>query len=282
MSTKIIDGKKIADKILADLKLKIKRFAKSRPKLTVICVGSYKPSMAYISRKRETAKKVGILFDLRRYPAKTTNVRLAREIKKIQKDKLLSGLILQLPLPKHLNAEKLINCIWPELDVDCLTSVNTKTLGRKNAKILMPPTPAAILEILRRLKVSFKTAKFTVVGLGKLVGRPLVEILRARGANVLTCDKNTKDAKDRCLRADVLITAVGRRNLIKADMVKRGATVIDAGISFHNHKMYGDADFDAVSKKAGRITPVPGGVGPITVAMLLKNVYEAHHRHSNI
>ncbi|MEK7065306.1 MAG: bifunctional methylenetetrahydrofolate dehydrogenase/methenyltetrahydrofolate cyclohydrolase, partial [Patescibacteria group bacterium] len=111
-----------------------------------------------------------------------------------------------------------------------------------------------------------------VVGLGKLVGEPLVQILRARGADVLTCDIKTKDTKKRCLQADVLITAVGKRNLITADMVKRGAIVIDAGASFYNHKMYGDVDFDAVSKKASHITPVPGGVGPITVAMLLKNV----------
>lgn len=268
MPAKIIDGKKIANAILANLTSYVIRHT-SRPKLAVIYVGSDKPSKTYIMRKREAAKNVGIDFELHQYPAKISNKQLTDEIIKIQKDKSLSGLIIQLPIPKHLNTQKLLDCVRPELDVDCLNSqyrIETQNFAS------LPPTPAAILEILKRLKVNLKKSKITVVGLGKLVGEPLVQILRARGADVLTCDIKTKDTKKRCLHADVLITAVGKQNLITADMVKRGAIVIDAGACFHDHKMYGDVDFYAVSKKASHITPVPGGVGPITVAMLLKNV----------
>ena len=239
--------------------------------MAVIYIGSDKPSKTYIMRKREAAKKVGIDFELHQYLTKITNKQLTAEINKIQKDKTLSGLIIQLPIPKHLNTQKLLDCVKPELDVDCLGTLALKHLST-SAHGILPPTPAAIVAILENLKVDFTKKKFTVVGLGKLVGEPLVQILRARGADVLTCDIKTKDTKKRCLQADVLITAVGKRNLITADMVKRWAIVIDAGASFYNHKMYGDVDFDAVSKKASHITPVPGGVGPITVAMLLKNV----------
>ncbi len=280
MPAKIIDGKKIASRILTNLQSSILNL-KTKPKFAVIYVGSDKPSKTYIMRKREAAKKVGIDFELRQYPTKITNKQLTAELNKIQKDKTLSGLIIQLPIPKHLNTQKLLDCVKPGLDVDCLNSQHVETQNFASLHIL-PPTPAAILKILKHLKVNLKKAKFTIVGMGKLVGEPLVEILRARDADVLTCDKNTKDTKKRCLQADVLITAVGKRNLITADMVKKGAIVIDAGASFYNHKMYGDVDFNAVSKKASRITPVPGGVGPITVAMLLKNVYETSRRNSNL
>lgn len=277
MLAKIIDGKTIANKILTNLQSSIFNL-NTRPKLAVIYVGSDKPSKTYIMRKREAAKKISIDFELHQYPSKITNKQLTTELDKIQKNKSLSGLIIQLPIPKHLNTQKLLDCVKPELDVDCLNSQHFINFSNQ----VLPPTPAAILEILKSLRVNFKKKQFTVVGLGKLVGEPLVQILSAHGADVLICDRNTKDTKTRCLQADVLITAVGKRNLITADMIKRGAIVIDAGTSFYNHKMYGDVDFDAVSKKAGHITPVPGGVGPITVAMLLKNVYEASRHNSNL
>jgi methylenetetrahydrofolate dehydrogenase (NADP+)/methenyltetrahydrofolate cyclohydrolase len=271
MPAKIIDGKKIANRILASLKSIKSVKSKRSPKLAIVYVGNDKPSKTYILRKREAAKKIGIDFELHKFHSKISNRQLTAELTKIQQDKSLSGLIIQLPIPKHLNTEKLINCIKPELDVDCLTSVQT------HCNASLPPTPAAILEILKHLKVNLAKSKFTIIGMGKLVGGPLAEILRARGANVLTCNKNTKNTKARCRKADVLITAVGKRNLITADMVKKGAIVIDAGACFHDHKMYGDVDFEAVSKKASHITPVPGGVGPITVAMLLYNVAKRHY-----
>jgi len=173
--------------------------------------------------------------------------------------------------------------------VDCLTDTNIKTLKHlpnmpggkswqagKNIKTLLPPTPGAVLEIFKELKINRKNKKITIIGQGQLVGRPLTIILRARGLKVDTCNSKTKNIKAKCLAADIIVTAVGKYKLLTADMVKRGAVVIDTGIVFVNHQMKGDVDFENVKKKASWITPVPGGVGPITVSLLLANTLKCY------
>lgn len=272
MTAKIIDGKAIANKILTGLKSKVKS-QKSRPKLAVVYVGVDKPSKTYIMRKREAAKKVGIGFELYKFPADITQTQLLSELAKIQQNPHLTGLIVQLPIPKHLHTQTILDAVQPKFDVDCLNSSYIKTLKQENIKTAMlPPTPAAILEILRVLKVDLKNKKIVVVGQGRLVGKPLVAILRAMKTKPVACDKYTKDIPAQCRQADIIITATGQKDLIRGNMIKPCAIVIDAGVSFENKKMFGDINFAEVKKVASAVTPTPGGVGPITVAMLLKNI----------
>lgn len=268
-----IDGKFIAKKITTNISRQV-RYLKSKgttPKLAVILVGENKPSQTYVRKKAESAKKVGIDFILYQLPAKIKKTDLIEKIQKIQKDKKLSGLIVQLPLPEPLYTDEVLNTIKPELDVDCLTNINIGKLVMKTNKII-PPTPDAVMHILDTIRVGVKGKNIVIIGTGALVGKPLAIIMMNAEATVTTCNSKTTNIKDKCLKADIIITAVGKnKNLLTANMVKKGTVVIDTGIVFENGKMYGDIDYKNIAKKASFITPTPGGVGPITVACLLKN-----------
>lgn len=267
--SKVINGKAIAAKIESKIKKEI-NWLKIQPKLVVIFVGRNSPSQTYIKRKQEATKRVGIDFVLKKFPANISKLSLIKKVKLIQKTEKPHGLIIQLPLPEPLWTSDVLNAVNPKIDADCLTDFNqAKLLTRVNR--LEPPTPAAVMEILRHLKINLRGKNITVVGTGRLVGKPLAVMLANAGADVTACDSKTENLKTECLKADVIVTAVGKRNLLTADMVKKGAVVIDTGIIFINHKMFGDVDFANVKKKARFITPVPGGVGPITVAKLLEN-----------
>lgn len=291
----IINGKAIAAKIeqqAAEKTANLKKNGKT-PKLAVVLVGDNKPSQTYIRKKQEAAERVGINFELRQYPADIKKDKLIAELKKIQKDKKLAGLIIQLPLPEHLYVPEVLNAVNPEIDVDCLTDCNLgKLVMAKKMPILPrqnrassistdveigtnkiePPTPWAVVHILKDAGVDLVGKNITIIGMGALVGKPLAIMLANELASVTTCNSQTKNIKEKCLSADIIVTAVGKKiNLLTADMVKNGAIVIDTGIVYEDEKMYGDVDFENVSKKAGLITPVPGGVGPITVSKLLLN-----------
>jgi len=271
---KLIDGKKIAEKILQKTTKQVKILQKQgvKPKLAVVLVGEDQPSQTYVRKKAQAAQKCGIDFALYKFPAKISQKKLIAEIEKIQTDKKLSGLIVQLPLPEPLYTTAVLNAINPAIDVDCLTDTNIGKLIM-NTYTLLPPTPDAVLEILKFLKAKIRGKNIVIIGTGALVGKPLSIILNNLGATVIACNKETKNIKDKCLKAEIIITAVGKKkNLLTADMIKKGAIVIDTGILFVNGKMQGDVDFANVKNKAGWITPVPGGVGPITVAKLLENV----------
>lgn len=267
--TKIIDGKAIANKILEKTKKEIQKQS-LKPKLAVVVVGKDKPSRTYVKRKQEAAEKIGIEFEMHKYDENIKQEKIIAEIKKIQKDKKLTGLIVQLPLPEHLYTSGVLNAINPEIDVDCLTDTNFGKLIMKT-NFIEPPTPGAVMDILEDLNIDVKGKNITIVGAGALVGKPLSIILLNKEATVTTCNIHTKNLKKKCKQADIIITAVGKKDLIKANMVKKGTIVIDTGIAFADHKMYGDVDFLKVAKKASYITPTPGGVGPITVAKLLWN-----------
>lgn len=267
---KIINGNKIAKAIEKGIKEKINKMPSNKPGLAVVLVGSHKPSALYVRKKQESAKRVGINFFLYKFPETTKEKILLAYIKKIQKNKQLNGIIIQLPLPAHLHTQKILDAINPQLDVDCLTTSNQKKLLKANALIL-PPTPNAILKIIESLKIDLKNKKITLMGYGRLVGKPLAKILKARKIKFTVCQKGTKNIKKICRQSDILITAVGKKDLIRGADIKPGAVIIDAGSSFYNKKMYGDVNFVEASEKAGWITPVPGGVGPITVALLLYN-----------
>ena len=264
----IVDGNRIAEKILIGLKAEIRKHG-LRPHLAVVLVGNDKPSETYVKRKKEAALSIGVRFSLYQFSANITTEKLIAEIQEIQNQDL-SGIIVQLPLPKNLDKKKVLNAIKPELDVDFLTweSLGKLVIAENN---LVPPGPGAILEILNAHKVNLKGQHIVLVGQGDLIGKPLTNLLIHMPVTLTTCNKETKNLASLTKEADILITGVGKANLIQAKMVKKGAVVIDAGVSFVNKKMYGDVNFKEVSKVAALITPTPGGVGPITVAKLLEN-----------
>lgn len=272
---KLIDGNKIARKIEKELAKKTARLKNQgkRPKLAVVLVGQDKSSQKYVEKKQAAAHKIGILFSLKKFPDNITTQKLKEAILKIQKNQSISGLIVQLPLPKQIDKTVILNAVRPEIDVDCLNAKNQAKL-KKGQKTFLPPTPGAILEILKYLKIKLKNKKVAVIGRGLLVGKPIANILRARGARVKVCSKETKNIKKVCLNSDIIISGAGKAHIVTKDMARKNSIVIDAGISFVGKKLFGDVDWKNVSKVARYTTPTPGGVGPITVASLLKNTVE--------
>jgi len=268
----IIDGKQISTNILATLKAEVKKLHKQNitPKLGVIYVGGDKPSATYIRRKQEASESIGVAFELHQYDKDITEDQLKKEIIRIQKDTSLSGLIVQLPLPHHLDTMNIVNTIHPDLDVDCLGDT---AIGRlvTRTNTLTPPTPAAVCAVVQSLDYPLQGKHVVIVGAGPLVGKPLSIMLVNQEATVTICNVHTPKLASYTKKADVLVSAVGKRNLITTKHVKRGSIVIDTGICFENKIMYGDTDFEKVKKKVAYITPTPGGIGPITVALLLKN-----------
>ncbi|MFH1947437.1 MAG: bifunctional 5,10-methylenetetrahydrofolate dehydrogenase/5,10-methenyltetrahydrofolate cyclohydrolase [Candidatus Magasanikbacteria bacterium] len=279
MIAQIIDGKKIAENILNRLKSEVALLqAKNiNPKLIVVMVGDHKPSKTYIRKKQEAAEQIGIEFVLHKYPAEISKDDLVAEIKQIQKQENPSGLIIQLPLPEPLYTPEVLNAVDPNIDVDCLTNENIGRLVMRTG-FLLPPTPYAVKTIIKELGIKVTGQNICIIGAGALVGKPLSIILSNKGGTVTLCDENTKNIKEKSSRADIVVMAVGKKDLLRGNMIKKGALVIDTGICFAEGKMYGDINFTEVSKKASHITPVPGGVGPITVALLLKNVITCARR----
>lgn len=268
----VIDGKQLQQKILDSLKPEVALLKKQgiTPKLGIIFVGDHQPSKTYVKRKEDAAHSIGVDFELHTYPANTTKEKIISEIKRLQQDKNLSGLIVQLPLPEPLYTSEVLNAVDPERDVDCFTDTQVGKLVMQTNSIA-PPTPGAVCDILESINVEVKGKHVVVVGAGALVGKPLTIMLLNKQATVTTCNSHTKNLKSITKTADILVTAVGKKNLITKSHVKKGCVVIDTGIVFEDKIMYGDVDYKGVSKKASYITPVPGGVGPVTVALLLKN-----------
>jgi len=266
-----IDGEEIAKQLLKKTKRTVSLLKKRgiTPRLVVVLVGDNKPSQTYVLKKQKAGESIGIIVDVYTFKKDIEEKTLIKELKSIQK-KELHGMIIQLPLPKHLHTGRVLNTIDPSVDVDYLTYENLGKLLR-NDQDMIPPTPGAILHILETLNVDVVGKNITLVGTGNLVGKPLSLLLMNRSASILTCNKQTKNLKKKCKQADIIITAVGKKDLIKKDMVKKGVIIIDAGVSFTQKKMHGDVDIKKVAKRASFITPTPGGVGPITVAKLIEN-----------
>jgi methylenetetrahydrofolate dehydrogenase (NADP+)/methenyltetrahydrofolate cyclohydrolase len=257
----VLDGKKLAEEILDELKEKIK---KPPIKLAVILVDKDPASLNFIKQKQKAAKKIGVNFGLYKFKKNIKEENLIKELNKIVKNKSNTGIVIQLPLPKHLNEQKILDIIPQKKDVDALSVDNF---------LVEPPAASAIMEILNFYHIKVKGKKVIIVGKGKLVGKPLAIMIKKRGANLFVCDRKTKNLASKILKADILVSATGLPHLIKENMVKKGAIVIDAGFSkSKDGKIKGDVDFDKVKRKAAYITPVPGGVGPMTVAMLFSNL----------
>lgn len=266
----IIDGKKIADQVLEGLRLRVKALS-FQPVFCDVIVGDDPVSLSYVSIKAKKAESIGLEFWRAQFPASISTQDLIAEIKKLNTTPNMCGLILQLPLPPHIDRQVALDAISAKLDVDVLNSYNTEKFYQGDFS-LVPPTAAAILYILDSVMLEQKQKKFVVVGQGELVGKPVASLLLARGMSVVTADQSTTDLAALCRKADVIISGTGKVSLISADMVKEGAVVIDAGTAESTAGISGDVDFASVAPKASWISPVPGGVGPVTVAKLLENV----------
>lgn len=277
MSAVIIDGKKIADQIKEKLKKDIFRLKNKGivPGLAVILAGDDPASRVYVSNKEKTCQALGINSRVLKLPQKVSQKRLLALIKKLNRDTKIHGILIQLPLPKHLNEKEIMAAVDIKKDVDGFHPFNLGNL-LTNQPFFYPCTPAGILELIKNTGISLEGKECVVVGRSNIVGKPLAIMLLNQNATVTIAHSKTKNLSEVCRRADVLISAVGKAGLIKATMVKSGAVVIDVGINrLAKGKLAGDVDFEAVKKIAGFITPVPGGVGPMTIAMLAKNTVKA-------
>ena len=279
---KIIDGKKIAAKIRREIKAEAEEFLCERgraPGLAVIIVGEDPASQLYVRNKHKACGECGFYSEVIALPKETTEEELLALIGKLNKDPKIDGVLVQLPLPDRIDKNAVVRAISPEKDVDVFhpSNVGYLTIGDH---LLTPCTPAGVLELLKRSKIAMKGKKCVVVGRSNLVGKPLSILMLEQNCTVTVCHSRTKNLKKECREADILIVAVGKAKLIKGDMIKEGAVVIDVGINRDKSgKLCGDVDFEAASKIASYITPVPGGVGPMTVTMLMKNTLTAAQSH---
>lgn len=273
---KIFDGQKTADKIASQLKHEASNLIKIgiHPKLAILSVDPDHKSQAYIQAKQLRGKQIGIDIEVIKlddaYPDSIKAI-----IEQYNRDPSTHGIIIQLPLPPAFNTDEMIDVINPKKDVDGLTSTNADKITSGLKPFFYPATPLAIREILIQNKIDIGGKKIAIIGQGRLVGKPLASMLKNAGAQISTADKNTGDIASITKPADIIISAVGSPHLITADMVSAGAIIIDVGISKQNNRQIGDVDFNQVRHKAGLITPTIGGVGPMTVVMLMKNVMEA-------
>ena len=268
MATKILQGEEIAKRILKELKEEV---AGRQLKLAVIQVGENAVSETYIRKKEKAASELGVYFELYKLVQEISQTELKSRVEAIGKDKTVSGMIVQLPLPKHLNQQEILDAIPVEKDVDVLSSESFGlfALGRSS---ILPPTVGAVSLLLQENRIDLKGKNVAIVGAGRLVGVPLAIWCVREKATVMVANEYTQDLASITKNADILISGVGKKGLIKGDMVKKGALVIDAGTSVEGGRSIGDVDFESVAKKAGFLTPVPGGVGPLTVACLFQNL----------
>jgi len=267
---KLLDGKKLSEKILGNIKGEIKK-RKLKLTLAVIQVGENPVSQIFINQKKKACEKTGINFKLFKFPAKISVLELKKEIDKIVQNPANSGIIIQLPVSKKFLPEEFLNLIPEEKDIDVLSERSLGKFYQRCLKIL-PPTVNGILKLLKNYKIGSIGKNVVIVGAGRLVGFPLATQLLKEKATLSVLNEWTRDASSFTKKADILISGVGKPNLIKGNLVKKRVVVIDAGTSMKKGKLVGDVDFKSVSKKASYITPVPGGVGPLTVACLLENL----------
>lgn len=271
--SKIIDGKKISLEVKETLKKEV-GLLEVKPTLVVISVGNDPASKVYVRQKEKCAKYVGINYIHLNYD-KIDEESLLKKIDELNNDKSINGIIVQLPLPDYLDSVKIVNSISPEKDVDGLTYINAGRL-LNNEECLVSCTPKGIMYLLKHEGIELAGKNAVVLGRSILVGKPMMNLLINANATVTLCHSKTKDIEKITKKADILIVAIGKKHFVNRDMVKKNAVVIDVGINRVDDKLYGDVDYDNVYDKVKKITPVPGGVGPMTVVMLMSNVLEAY------
>lgn len=277
MAANLIDGRAISQSVRDQVAADVAAFTAETgitPGLATVLVGDDPASAVYVANKRRACVEAGIADLHRHLPADVSQDEVVAELQELNADPQVNGILLQLPVPGQLDGPALIELISPDKDVDGLTQVSAGRLAQ-NAPGLRPCTPSGVIELLDRHDVPLQGAEAVIVGRSDLVGKPLIHLLLQRNATVTVCHSRTRDLAEVCRRADVLVAAVGVPRLIGGDAVKPGATVIDVGINRTEEGLVGDVDFDAAREVAGLITPVPGGVGPMTIALLLSNTLAA-------
>ena len=269
----LLDGKKVRQKMLSELKEQIK---KEKVGLAVIQVGEDEASKVYVRQKEKMAEELGFKFEHIKFDESVSEEALLNKIDELNENDLIDGILVQMPIPKHLNASVVQNRINPLKDVDGLTDVNAGCLMH-NKDALVPCTPQGIIDLLKYYGIEFSGKNVTIIGRSDLVGKPLASLMINNNATVTLCHSKTKNLSLFTTNADILIVAVGKAKLIKKDYVKEGAIIVDVGINRQEDgKLCGDVDFENIKDKVSYITPVPGGVGQMTVAELAKNTYKAH------
>ena len=271
----IIDGKAIAEEIKNGIALEVEKLTR-KPGLAVILVGDDPASRVYVSNKEKTCKKMGINSFVYRLDASISEDELLRLIDGLNNDERVNGILLQHPVPSHIDESKAFNAILPSKDVDGFNIVNRGKLA-VGSDAFVACTPLGIVELLRHEGITISGKHVVIIGRSNIVGKPLYELMLRENATVTVCHSKTQGIKEICREADILVAALGKPRFVTADMVKDGAVVIDVGINRVDGKLVGDVDFEDVFKKASWITPVPGGVGPMTIAMLMKNVMKAYY-----
>ena len=273
----IIDGRLIAQNIKSDLKKEIENLKLKgiNPGLAVILVGEDNASKIYVKNKKRCCDELGIFSEEFYFPEDTSEKEIIDLIEKLNQDKKINGILVQLPLPSHINQKNITESILPEKDVDAFHSSTIGNLLTNHTKLL-PCTPAGIIEIFHRENISLVGKHCVIIGRSNIVGKPLTFMLINEDATVTICHSKTKNLSEICKNADIIICAVGKAKFLNRNMIKKGAVIIDVGINRdENGKICGDVDFDDVKNIASAITPVPGGVGPMTIAMLMKNTITA-------
>ena len=272
----IIDGKKEAAILKESVKKEINLIhskVNKAPGLAVILIGAFAPSQIYVKNKEKATKEVGIRSNIIKYPENVSEKEILNKIVELNQDKEVSGILVQLPLPKQIDKEKIINLIEPSKDVDGFNPINVGNLA-SGFKSIVPCTPLGCLLLIKKIENNLSGKHAVIIGRSNLNGKPMAQLLLKEDCTVTITHSKTKNLKDECIKADILIAAVGIANLVKKDWVKNGSIVIDVGINKINGKIVGDVSFDEVKDKVKAISPVPGGVGPMTIACLLKNTLE--------
>lgn len=275
----ILDGKKLRDKIIENLKTKVDTF-KKKPTLVVILVGENPASKIYVNNKKKMAEKIGINSEVINYPENISEKELLSKIDELNNDKNVTAILVQLPLPEHISKDNVMNKITPSKDVDGFTPYNFGKLFSGETPTVYPCTPKGILLLLDEYNIELEGKHVVIVGRSNIVGRPLSQMMLNRNATVTICHSHTKNLPQITKTADVLVSAVGK-NIIEGEILKTGCVIVDVGIfKDGNGKTRGDVDFESASKIASYISPVPGGVGPMTIASLMLNTVELFEKNS--
>ena len=278
----LIDGKKIAAELREELKKEVSELKSKHnkaPGLTVILIGDMAPSQIYVRMKEKAANEVGLKSEVLRYPGEVEEKIILDKIEELNKDESVSGILVQLPLPKHIDKQKVIEKILPSKDVDGFHPMNVGNLS-SGYESSVPCTPLGCYLLIKKIEPNLNGKKAVIVGRSNLNGKPMTQLLLKENCTVTITHSKTKDLKGECLKGDIIVAAVGIPELVKGDWVKKDAIVIDVGINKTEKGIVGDVAFDEVSKVAKALTPVPGGVGPMTIACLLKNTIECFKRSS--
>ncbi|WP_343665955.1 bifunctional methylenetetrahydrofolate dehydrogenase/methenyltetrahydrofolate cyclohydrolase FolD [Paraburkholderia tropica] len=284
MTATLIDGLALSKKLRADVATRAAALAARghQPGLAVVLVGDNPASEVYVRNKIKACEDNGLYSSYDRYPETLSEADLLKRIDELNNDPKIHGILVQLPLPKHIDSHKVIEAIAPEKDVDGFHVANAGAL-MTGQPLFRPCTPYGVMKMFEEYKIPLEGANAVVIGRSNIVGKPMALLLLEKGATVTICHSKTRDLAKHTLDADIVVAAVGKRNVLTADMIKPGATVIDVGMNRDdNGKLCGDVDFAGLKDKAGFITPVPGGVGPMTITMLLVNTIEAAERAAGV